>query len=419
MSNTGRAGAVVALCVLAAVCEGIDLQAAGVAAAGIGAEFKPSPQQLGTFFSASTFGLLLGALLGGWLSDRHGRKAILVSSVAAFGVFSLFTAAAHDMAKLTCARLFTGFGLGGALPNLLALITEESSERSRHANLTVVYAAMPIGGALVSLIAMTVPIDNWRLMFIAGGLLPLIVAPLMARYLPESAEFQAKRESAMRGAGAPINRWREVMGEGRGLSSLLLWTSFFLGLLILYLLLNWLPTLMIGRGMSPAGAALAQIAFNAGGAVAAIFLGRFLGGPHHLPAVSVTVIAMPVLVWMLARSQGQGADVVLIVLALGCAVLALQAFLNATAPTIYPVLARGFGVGVAVAMGRLGAVVGPKLGGVWKAAGLSTPQLLLKLLPIVILASVATLLLAFASGHLARGGKSRDGKALNDERTAR
>ena len=150
------------LCVLAAVCEGIDLQAAGVAAAGIAAEFKPQPAQLGTFFSASTFGLLLGALLGGWLSDRHGRKSILVISVAAFGAFSILTAYSHDITQLTWARLFTGFGLGGTLPNLLALVTELSPEQSKRANLTIVYAAMPLGGALVSLLAMLVPPSGWR-----------------------------------------------------------------------------------------------------------------------------------------------------------------------------------------------------------------------------------------------------------------
>ena len=188
-----------------------------------------------------------------------------------------------------------------------------------------------------------------------------------------------------------------MAGEGRLPASLLLWISFFLGLLILYLLLNWLPTLMIGRGMSSSGAAAAQIAFNAGGAVAAAFLGRFLDGPHRLPAVGITVIAMPLLVWLLAGTEAQGAFIVVIVLLLGCAILALQAFLNSTAPMIYPAVVRGLGVGVAVAMGRLGSVVGPKLGGTWKAMGLSTSQLLYKLLPIVVLAGVASLLLAWVA----------------------
>ncbi len=390
------------LCVLAAVCEGIDLQAAGVAAAGIAAEFKPQPAQLGTFFSASTFGLLLGALLGGWLSDRHGRKSILVISVAAFGAFSILTAYSHDITQLTWARLFTGFGLGGTLPNLLALVTELSPEQSKRANLTIVYAAMPLGGALVSLLAMLVPPSGWRWMFIAGGVLPLITAPLMALYLQESSVFTARGVQVVQPEPASGGGFAQLLAHGRAVPTLLLWVSFFSGLLILYLLLNWLPTLMIGRGMTPGAAAAAQIAFNAGGAIAAVWLGRFLDGAHRVRAIIFIAVSMPLLVWMLAATTSQGATVVAIVLALGCAVLALQAFLNASAPMIYPAWVRGLGVGIAVAMGRLGAVVGPKLGGAWKAAGLDTTQLLYKLLPVVVLASAASIVLAFAADRLAR-----------------
>lgn len=399
MGTSGRAGAAVVLCVLAAMCEGVDLQVAGVAAAGIAGQFSPAPEQFGTFFSSSTFGLLLGALLGGWLSDRHGRKSVLVVSVAVFGACSLLTAAAQDITQLTWARLFTGFGLGGAMPNLLALVSEESPERSRHVNLTLVFAAMPVGGVLISLIAMFASTGHWRGLFIAGGVLPLIVASLMARFLPESAEFQNRHEAAIRSPGGAANRWSQMLQDGRALPSLLLWASFFLGLLIMYLLLNWLPMLMMGRGMSPAGAAQTQIAFNVGGAIAAAGIGPFLGGSRRLPAVGVTVIALPVLFYLLAQSHVQVASVFIIVLVLGCALQALLAFLYATAPLIYPVLMRGLGVGIAVAIGRLGAVAGPKLGGEWKAAGLDTSQLLMKLLPVVILASMAAFLLAVVSGR--------------------
>src|SRR6202023_2997864 len=103
-------------CVCAALCEGIDLQAAGVAAAGIGAEFKPSPDQFGTFFSASTFGLFLGAIIGGRLADSIGRKKVLVVSIGLFGLFSLLTSLAPDVHSLIWARALTGLGLGGALP---------------------------------------------------------------------------------------------------------------------------------------------------------------------------------------------------------------------------------------------------------------------------------------------------------------
>lgn len=126
MDASGKAGVAVGLCVLASMCEGVDIQVAGVAAAGIAAQFSPTADRLGTFFSASTFGLLVGALVGGWLSDRHGRRSVLIVSVAVFGLCSILTAVAQDFTQLTWARLFTGLGLGGAMPNLLAMVSEES-----------------------------------------------------------------------------------------------------------------------------------------------------------------------------------------------------------------------------------------------------------------------------------------------------
>jgi AAHS family 3-hydroxyphenylpropionic acid transporter len=129
--------ATIAGCIGVAFCEGFDLQAAGVAAGGIVEELRPTPEQLGTFFSASTLGLFVGALLGGRLSDSFGRKGILIGSIVLFGLFSVLTAAAHDIHALSWARLVTGAGLGGVFPNLLALVSESSSPRRRNASVAL------------------------------------------------------------------------------------------------------------------------------------------------------------------------------------------------------------------------------------------------------------------------------------------
>jgi AAHS family 3-hydroxyphenylpropionic acid transporter len=160
-------------CVLVALCEGIDLQAAGVAAAGIGAEFKPTPDQFGTFFSSSTFGLFLGAIIGGRVADSIGRKRVLVVSIGLFGLFSLFTSLAQDVQSLTWARALTGLGLGEALPMLLALVTESGSMKRQSSNVAMVYAAMPMGGAAASLLVMLIATSHWRFIFIVGGVFPL------------------------------------------------------------------------------------------------------------------------------------------------------------------------------------------------------------------------------------------------------
>src|SRR5580658_8588656 len=185
-------------CLLAALCEGIDLQAAGVAAGGISSQFKPQPDQLGNFFSASTFGLFFGALIGGRLADNIGRKRVLVVSVGLFGLFSLLTATAADVHSLTWARLLTGLGLGGALPMLLALVAESGGAKQQNARVAMVYAATPFGGAIVSLISLAVSAAHWRFIFIAGGVLPILLAPVMAFRMSESLAF--RREAHTEGS---------------------------------------------------------------------------------------------------------------------------------------------------------------------------------------------------------------------------
>jgi AAHS family 3-hydroxyphenylpropionic acid transporter len=383
-------------CFLTALCEGIDLQAAGVAAAGIGAEFKPTPDQFGTFFSASTFGLFLGALIGGRLADSIGRKKVLVASIGLFGLFSLLTSWATDVQFLIGARALTGLGLGGALPMLLALVTESSATKQRSATVAIVYAAMPLGGAGVSLLIMLIASSQWRTIFVVGGVLPLVLAPLMAIALPESAAFQREQQaSATLRAGSAM----ALFADGRARRTLLLWASFLLELLLLYLLLNWLPTLLVSDGFTGVEAAGAQIGFNLGGVLSAVLIGYLLGGRLRHRATIVVFVLLPLLLVLLAKSPPDFTIVALAVFVLGCAVLAAQAFLYAVAPVVYPTRIRGIGVGAAVAFGRIGSIAGPKLGGMLKAAGHGPSQLLMDLLPIVIVGSVCSLWLAWELGR--------------------
>lgn len=390
----------IVFCGLTAFCEGIDLQAAGVAAAGITAEFQPNSNQLGTFFSASTLGLFFGALIGGRLADSIGRKKVLVASVALFGLFSLLTSFAWSVQSLAIARALTGLGLGGALPMILALVAETSSIKQQSGRVAMVYAATPLGGAAVSLISL-LPATQWRTLFVVGGVVPLILAPIMAFALPESSAFQRIRRASSDGAVPEAARmpksgsFMAIFSAGRTLRTLFLWASFFLGLLLLYLLLNWLPTLLSNDGLTRGQAAGAQIGFNIGGALAAILIGHLLNGRLRNWAVAVTFVALPLLLVALVKSPGQLLIICSSVFLLGCAVIAAQAFLYAMAPAAYPTSIRGVGVGSAVAMGRIGAIVGPKLGGMLKAAGHSPSQLLMDLLPVVVAGSICALLLAW------------------------
>jgi MFS transporter, AAHS family, 3-hydroxyphenylpropionic acid transporter len=388
-------GSTIIFCVCVALCEGIDLQAAGVAAAGIGAEFKPTPDQLGTFFSASTFGLFFGALLGGRLADSIGRKKVLVAAVGVFGFFSLLTAFAWNMQSLMWMRLLTGLGLGGALPMLIALVSESSGTERQSASVAMVYAATPFGGAIASLVSLLIAAPQWRLIFIVGGVLPLLLTPLLAYGLRESIAFQHRGDGTMPKAGS----FAAIFAQGRALRTVLLWLSFFLALLLLYLLLNWLPSLLVTDGLSRNQAAGAQIGFNIGGSLAALVIGYLLGGRFRNGGIVVTFVALPILLLILAKAPAEVGFIVTTVFLLGCAAMAAQAFLYAMAPVGYPTSIRGVGVGAAVAAGRVGSIVGPKLGGFLKSAGHGPSQLLMDLLPIVIFGSICALLLAWNTGR--------------------
>jgi AAHS family 3-hydroxyphenylpropionic acid transporter len=397
MTTTNRAGRItVALCLLAACCEGIDLQAAGVAAAGIVPQFKPAPDVLGSFFAASTLGLFGGALLGGRLADRLGRRIVLITSIAAFGLFSLFTAFAWDLQTLTWARFFTGLGLGGALPMVMTMVPEASGAERRTANTAITYAGLPTGGVIVSAIAFFSGPEQWRAIFIIGGILPLALALAMLVMLKESPEFsafQAANKSAA-GAGAQAGSFLQIMAQGRAARTLLLWISFFLALIIVYLLLNWLPTLLRDSGMTGAQANIAQMGFNLGGAIASLCMGSLLIGRWRMPTLLTIFIGVPAMLYVLSVIGGDFLVAIIVVFLLGIAVMALQAYLYATAPAAYPTWIRGVGVGAAIAVGRLGSIVGPKLGGWLKGLGHGSSQLLIDLLPIAIVGSVVALVLA-------------------------
>jgi AAHS family 3-hydroxyphenylpropionic acid transporter len=395
-------------CVLAALCEGIDLQAAGVAASGIAAEFKPDPAQLGTFFSSSTIGLFIGALIGGRVADSIGRKKVLVASVALFGLFSLLTPAAWGIVSLSWARLLTGLGLGGALPIVIALVSESSREYPQSGSVAMVYAAAPFGGAIASLISLLFAAAHWRLIFIVGGVVPLLLAPLMAFGMEESVAFQRVKLAARAGdsvdapsiprgvkVAAILNSFAAIFADGRALRTFLLWVSFFLGLLVLYLLLNWLPTLLVSDGLTRVEAAGAQIGFNIGGALTSVLIGYMLGSRLRTFGIVTTFVACPILLVALAKAPAELTIIASIVFVLGSSVVGAQALLYAMAPATYPTAIRGVGVGACVAAGRIGSIVGPKLGGILKSAGHGPSQLLMDLLPIAIAGSIGALLLAW------------------------
>jgi MFS transporter, AAHS family, 3-hydroxyphenylpropionic acid transporter len=247
-----------ALCFLAILCEGIDIVSMGLAAPRMAPALGLTRDQLGPLFSVSIVGLLVGAVIFGRIADRFGRKWTLVICLAIFGVFSLATAAVRPFEALLAVRLAAGLGLGGALPNLVALAAEAVAPESRAGLVTRITCGLPFGGAICGIVAVNL---DWQAIFYVGGLAPLALAPIAAFALPESRAFIEARQSASPTAAARDDfRWI-LFGGRRAGATLLLWTASFASLLALYVLLNWLPTLLGDRGLSKPHASLGPLGF--------------------------------------------------------------------------------------------------------------------------------------------------------------
>lgn len=381
-SSLRRPALTIALCFIVALIEGFDLQAAGTAAAGLRHTFELDPRMLGWVFSAGIIGLLPGAFFGGWIADRIGRKKILIAAVLLFGVFSLATAYVQSYSVLLLVRFMTGLGLGAALPNLIALCAEAVGEQRRGTAISIMYAGVPLGGALAAVVAMLGG-DHWQLTFIIGGLAPLLVVPLMMVLLPESNVFRQQADATSR-----VSTSKALFGEGRASITLALWVSYFFTLTVMYMLLNWLPSLLMGQGFTKPEAGLVQMLFNIGGA-----LGSLSGG-LLLDRFNGVKVVIGVYLGLLAALVGVGLSVGIVPMAIagfaaGVFVMAAQLVLYAMAPPSYPTSVRATGVGAAVAIGRLGSVAGPLAAGQILAAGAGTTGVLLATSPGLVIAALA------------------------------
>jgi MFS transporter, AAHS family, 3-hydroxyphenylpropionic acid transporter len=375
------------LCALAALLEGFDNQSMGVAAPRLALEFALSSGQKGFVFSAATLGLFVGAACGGRAADLFGRKRTLSVSLLLFGLCSLLTATAAGAGTLILARLLTGLGLGGAMPNFIALSSEAAHPARRLSSVTIVMAGMPFGGAVAALIALG---DRWgwgwRSIFYVGGIAPILLSLVMWRALRDSSPA-ATSASHPRVDSVPT----VLFGADRAATTLLLWGGFFFTQLVLLLMLNWLPTLMVGLGFTRTQASWASVCFNISGALGAILLGRLHAGARRRMWVVLTYIGMAV---ALAAVPAVGGAFPLAALACGLAgifIVGAQLILFALAPLYYRTAIRCTGVGAAVAVGRFGSVIGPLYASALLAGGGGSASVLIGILPFVAIGGAAAL----------------------------
>jgi MFS transporter, AAHS family, 3-hydroxyphenylpropionic acid transporter len=389
------------VCAAAALFEGFDNQSMGVAAPMLFREFGIAAGQGGIIFSAATLGLFVGAAVGGRVADYVERRRVLAASLLLLGICSLLTATVHGTRWLILVRVLTGLGLGGAMPNFIAMAAEAVDQLRRLAVVTLVMAALPLGGALAGLIALGDRLGwGWRPIFIVGGAAPILLALVLATrsWAPKTAWARQPNGLLAAGCRRVTSLGGVLWGMDRTATTLLLWAGFFFTQLVLLLMLNWLPSLIVGSGFTRAEASLASIAFNLAGSLGAASLGRLHAGARRRLWVLITYGGIAVALVALAGIATVGKDFAVAVLAsafAGVFIIGAQLILFALAPLYYQSADRGTGVGAAVAMGRLGSVVGPLFAASLLAAGARATTVLIGIVPFVLVAGTAAFALTW------------------------
>jgi len=389
--GNGTSGkATIALCLAIALLEGLDLQSAGVAGPRMAKEFHLAVAQMGWAFSAGAIGLLPGAALGGRLADRFGRKRVLMWSVTLFGLFSLATTMVWNFESLLVARLLTGLGLGAAMPNLIALCSEAAGPQQRSTAVGAMYCGMPFGAAIAAVIGMLGTGDaSWRHVFYVGGLGPIVMVPLLGLFLRESQQFVAAKASVGAKAGTPgvtEALWR----HGRARTTIALWISYLGTLVVLYFLMNWLPSMVLARGLSRVQSNLVLMMFNIGGGIGAVAIATIMDRFGRRGTVIGMYVGMIAALAVLA-SAGSASATAVGGLLCGFFIVGGQSVLYALAGHAYPTEVRGTGVGAAVAVGRLGSILGPLVAGQLFALGQSPSMLVGASIPLALIAALAAL----------------------------
>jgi AAHS family 4-hydroxybenzoate transporter-like MFS transporter len=375
-----------ALCGLVIVLDGFDTQSIGFLAPSMAETLRIPVKNFGPVFAFGLFGLMISSMATGPIADRWGRKWLIVVCTLLFGTFAMLTAQARSFNGLLAFRFLTGLGLGGALSNVVALLSEYAPRRLLAASVSILYCGMPGGAVLATQVGrIMLPRWGWQSVFYAGGILPFVLALLLIAVLPESLRYleisganqgkiskilariapdlaearfsRASHEDQRR--NAPV---KHLFTEGRATATILLWIPYFMNLLILYFVVSWLPAILRQSALPASAGLTAILMFSVGGIAGSFFEGAFMNLWGAPAVMLVQFLCTTLLIVSLAFSPWYTLTMA-ITLVLGFVVQGAQGALGATAATIFPTSIRSTGVGWALGVGRVGSIVGPLLGG--------------------------------------------------------
>ncbi|MCU4380029.1 aromatic acid/H+ symport family MFS transporter [Acinetobacter haemolyticus] len=372
-------------CLLIIIFDGYDLVIYGVALPLLMEQWSLTAVQAGLLASAALFGMMFGAMIFGTLSDRLGRKKTIMICVILFSGFTFLGAFATNPVEFAVLRFIAGLGIGGVMPNVVALMTEYAPKKIRSTLVAIMFSGYAIGGMTSALLGAWLVKDmGWQIMFLIAGI-PLLLLPIIWKFLPESLAFlikSGKEEHAKQIINkllptqdihqntqlvfnenihheAPV---KALFQDGRAFSTFMFWIAFFMCLLMVYALGSWLPKLMLQAGYSLGTSMLFLFALNIGGMVGAIGGGALADRFHLKPVItSMFVIGAAALI-LLGFNSPQIILYSLIALA-GAATIGSQILLYTFVAQFYPTTVRSTGMGWASGIGRIGAIIGPVLTG--------------------------------------------------------
>jgi MFS transporter, AAHS family, 4-hydroxybenzoate transporter len=409
------------LCALIAMLDGFDTQAIGFVAPAIAAGLHVPISHFGAIFAAGLLGGLFGALIFGLLADRLGRKPVLVLTITVFAAGSLLTIRSSSAFELMACRFVTGLGLGGAMPSIISMTAEYAPRRLRATLVTTMFCGFPLG-AVVGAIGVTklLPLYGWRAVFIVGGALPLMLLPLVIAGMPESIRWLAANGRS-RMIGRILARMTRadlwdgrahfdestpnrsnvagLFGAGRAAGTVLLWITFFLSLLLVYLLVSWIPTLAQQTGREAGVGTLAAAALNFGGILGSVCFGRLIDRFGPFSVVGLAYVLGSAIVVALGIGTELSATIYWFAALVGFFCIGAQLCVVAIASGFYPIALRGTGIGWSMGVGRIGAIAGPLVGG-WMIGGPAGHQVLFTVLALTSLIAGSMVLVM---GRVSRG----------------
>ena len=373
-------------CLMIIIFDGYDLVIYGVALPLLMQEWALSAVQAGLLASTALFGMMFGAMTFGTLSDKLGRKKTIMICVAIFSGFTFLGAFATNPVEFGILRFLAGLGIGGVMPNVVALMTEYAPKRIRSTLVALMFSGYAIGGMTSALLgAWLVPQFGWKIMFYIA-IIPLVALPLIWKFLPESLMYLTNKKEieqtrtivrkispsqqlngdtefvlneVTKGDEAPV---KALFQQGRMFSTFMFWIAFFMCLLMVYALGSWLPKLMIQAGYSLGASMIFLFALNIGGMIGAIGGGALADRFHIKKVVTIMFICGAAALILLGFNSPQIVLYTLIAVA-GAATIGSQILLYTFVAQYYPSTVRSTGMGWASGIGRIGAIVGPVLTG--------------------------------------------------------